>query len=161
MVHARLLRLFGYPGAERRLHRGATHSGGGKRDEFDKVVPWVSEHLTLVLTAGAAILLVGLALGILLTWLSSRGEFMFLDGVARDRAAVVEPWHRFRRLGNSLFVFRVILGLIGFGAILLIAGGGLLLAWSSIQARHFDARAVWAIVGAPASSCPSLSSSRS
>jgi len=72
---------------------------------------------------------------------------MFLDGVARNRAEVVEPWHRFRNLGNSLFVFRVILGLIGLGAILLVAGAGLLLAWSSIQARTFDARAVGAIVG--------------
>ncbi len=128
-------------------YTGGNPFGAGKGDEFHKVGPWVAEHLTLVLTAGAAILLVGLALGILLTWLSSRGEFMFLDGVARDRAEVVEPWHRFRRLGNSLFVFRVILGLLGLGAVLLIAGAGVLLAWSSLQARHFDARAIGAIVG--------------
>jgi hypothetical protein len=128
-------------------YTGGNPLGGGKGDELDRVVPWVLEHLSLVLTLGAVILLVGLALGILLTWLSSRGEFMFLDGVARDRAEVVEPWRRFRRRGNSLFVFRVILGLIGFGAILLIAVAGLLLAWPSIQARHLDTRAVGAIVG--------------
>jgi hypothetical protein len=128
-------------------YTGGNPFGGAKGDEYDKVAPWVSEHLTLVLTVGAAILLVGVALGVLLTWLSSRGEFMFLDGVARNRAEVVEPWHRFRNLANSLFVFRVILGLLGFGTILLIAGAGLLVAWSSIQARTFDARAVGAVVG--------------
>lgn len=128
-------------------YTGGNPFGGGKGDEFEKAVPWVLEHLTLVLTVGAAILLVGLALGILLTWLSSRGEFMFLDGVARNGAEVVEPWHRFRNLGNSLFLFRVILGLIGLGTILLIAGASLFLAWPSLQARSLDARAMGAAVG--------------
>jgi hypothetical protein len=128
-------------------YTGGNPFGGAKGDEFEKVLPWILEHLTAVLAVGAAILLVGVALGVLLTWLSSRGEFMFLDGVARNRAEVVAPWHRFRVLGNSLFVFRLILGLLGFGAILLVAGAGLLVAWPSIQARIFDARAVGAIVG--------------
>jgi len=128
-------------------YTGGNPFGGAKGDEYQKVVPWVVEHLTLVLTVGAAILLVGVALGVLLTWLSSRGEFMFLDGVARNRAGVVEPWHRFRNLANSLFVFRLVLGLLGLGTVLLVAGAGILVAWPSIQARDFDARAVGAVVG--------------
>jgi hypothetical protein len=62
-------------------------------------------------------------------------------------AGLVEPWHRFRNLANSLFVFRLILGLLGLGTVLLVAGAGILVAWPSIQARDFDARAVGAVVG--------------
>ncbi len=104
-------------------------------------------HLALVLSVGAAVLLLALALGILLTWLSSRGEFMFLDGVVRDRGAVSEPWHRFRRQGNSLFVFRVVIGLAGFALVLLLMGLGLLLAWPAVRERHFDVRSIAVMLG--------------
>jgi len=56
-------------------------------------------------------LLVGLWLVTL--WLNSRGKFMFLHCVALDKAEVVEPWNKFVREGNSLFKFRVALGLAG------------------------------------------------
>ncbi|MCP4662368.1 MAG: hypothetical protein GY856_43780 [bacterium] len=49
---------------------------------------------------------------VVLTWLSSRGMFIFLDNVVHDRARIVEPWKRFRRLGNSVFLFRLVLGLV-------------------------------------------------
>lgn len=54
---------------------------------------------------------------VLLTWLSARGRFMFLDNVVHDKAEVARPWHEFRREGNSLFLFNVVVGfavLIGF-----------------------------------------------
>ncbi len=62
---------------------------------------------------GAAVVL---AVLILLLWLSSRAKFIFLDNVVHDRAAIVEPWGRFRRLGNSLFLWR-----LGFTAAFLAA----------------------------------------
>ncbi len=40
-------------------------------------------------------------------WVSSRGKFIFLDNVIRNRAEIVVPWQRMRRLGNSLFIWRV------------------------------------------------------
>jgi len=49
-----------------------------------------------------------LALAVLLTWLSSRGKFMFLDNVVHDRALVTKPWHDFKKLGNSLFLWRLV-----------------------------------------------------
>jgi len=51
---------------------------------------------------------------IVLTWLSSRGKFMFLYNVVNDKAEVVIPWRDYARQGNSLFVWRVIFGLIAF-----------------------------------------------
>lgn len=52
------------------------------------------------------------ALAVLLTWLSSRGKFMFLDNVVHNRAEVVLPWQRFKAPGNSLFAWRICFGLI-------------------------------------------------
>ncbi len=53
-----------------------------------------------------------IALWILLTWISSRGMFMFLDNVVNNRAKVSEPWRRYRTLGNSLFFWRICFSLI-------------------------------------------------
>jgi hypothetical protein len=54
------------------------------------------------------------ALGILFLWLSSRGKFMFLHCVATNRAEVKMPWNNYRRAGNSLFLFRLVVGIISF-----------------------------------------------
>jgi hypothetical protein len=55
---------------------------------------------------------------IVLLWLSSRGKFMFLNNVVYNRAEVVKPWHQFARQGNSLFLWRLAVSLIGFAVFL-------------------------------------------
>jgi hypothetical protein len=40
-----------------------------------------------------------------LMWVASRGRFIFTDCVVKNRAAIAEPWHEFRREGNSFFLF--------------------------------------------------------
>jgi len=65
--------------------------------------------------AGALILLGGLlalALVLALLWVSSRGKFIFLDDVVRNRAEIVEPWKRLGHLGDSLFLWRLAFGAI-------------------------------------------------
>ncbi len=71
--------------------------------------------------------------GILVTWFSSRGHFMFLDGVVRNRGSVVEPWRESRREGNSFFLFRPCLGLIALAVVLLILALCSAIAWPAIQ----------------------------
>ena len=60
-----------------------------------------------------ALLMAGLLLLLLvvlaLLWVSSRAKLVFLDDVVHGRAQIVEPWRRFRREGNSLFLFRIAL----------------------------------------------------
>jgi hypothetical protein len=56
-------------------------------------------------------------------WLSSRGVFMFLDNVVRDAAEIAAPWKRFRREGDSLFLWRFAFGFIGFAFFLVFALG--------------------------------------
>lgn len=62
--------------------------------------------------------ILALAAYVLITWISSRGRFVFLDNVAHERAAIVEPWRRFKRLGDSLFVWRLVVNAL----LLLIIG---------------------------------------
>jgi hypothetical protein len=89
--------------------------GGGHRDFQDglhEAWEWVLAHLLPILVIGGLIVFVVLVIWLVVLWLSSRGKFMFLDGVVLNRAAVVEPWGRFRSSANALFVFRVVVGLI-------------------------------------------------
>lgn len=60
----------------------------------------------------ATIVIVGICL--LIAWLNSRGRFMFLHCIAENKAEVKVPWHKFRKHANSLFLFRIVLGIIGF-----------------------------------------------
>jgi len=128
--------------------RGGVPGGpsGGGPGPFDPVLDWGREHVGLVILVAVVVLVAFLAIGLVLTWLSSRGKFMFLDGVVRNRGAVVEPWHRFRTPGNSLFGFRVVFGLAALAVVLLIGGAGLAIAWPDIQAERFGAMAIAGIL---------------
>lgn len=74
---------------------------------------------------GVVALLLIMALGILVSWISSRGQFMFLDGVVHNRGNVVAPWNEFREQGNSLFKVNLVLFVIIMGIVLLALGGSL------------------------------------
>jgi len=119
----------------------------GPGEEFDTALRWLQQNLAAVLLVGAGLLLLGLALGILLQWLSSRGQFMFLDGVLKNRGAVKEPWARFEELGNRLFYFRLWVGLAGFALLVGLVALGVWAAWPAIRARAFDGRLLVALLG--------------
>ena len=70
--------------------------------------PWIFAAIVLGIIIAAAIFLA-------LLWLSSRGKFMFLDNVIRDRAEVKKPWTHYSREGNSLFLWR-----LGYAIVLFI-----------------------------------------
>lgn len=123
---------------------GDSVTGGSGR--LDALGTWVSNHLALVVSLGLILLVGGLALGALLLWLSSRGQFMFLDGVVKDRLAIVEPWDRFRELGNRLFTFRFVLSLSFLGLLFVVALVGWLIAKPDLEARQFGASAIITLV---------------
>ncbi len=81
---------------------------------------WLQDHqgwFTLIIFG--IFIIIGII--ILLTWLSSRGKFMFLDNVVHNRAKVNQPWHEFRNEGNSLFLWRIVFGFIILATIILFA----------------------------------------
>jgi hypothetical protein len=70
---------------------------------------------------GSGLVILSLAIGIALLWVSSRAKFVFLDNVLHGRGAIVEPWKRFGELGNSLFIWR-----LGFLLAMLVLFGALI-----------------------------------
>lgn len=101
------------------LSEGLRHSGGGRSGfrrhgggipDFSGALQRIAEFLRH--PVWGAVLLVVLSFAcvaiLLLLWVNSRGRFIFLDDVVHERAAIVDPWRRFARLGNDLFVFTVV-----------------------------------------------------
>jgi hypothetical protein len=78
---------------------------------------------------------------LVLNWVGCRGQFMFLDNIVRNRAAIVVPWQRYARQGNTWFLVQLALSLL---TILLFAAGTavfLALSWTWITAERNPAGA--------------------
>jgi hypothetical protein len=75
-------------------------------------------NLDWIIPVAVMLVLFVVALWLLVLWLNSRGKFMFLHCVALDRAEVAEPWSKFVSEANSLFRFRIGLGLLGMVLVL-------------------------------------------
>jgi hypothetical protein len=73
---------------------------------------YVSNNLYWIIPVTVAVVVLVILIGLLIAWLNSRGRFMFLHCVATNKAEVSIPWHKFRKQGNSLFLFRIVLGII-------------------------------------------------
>jgi len=132
---------------------GGGGSGGGGRNRgqsfgsaLSQAREWAVAHVFLILFITAVILLIILALWLLVTWLSSRGKFMFLDGVVHNRAAVKRPWAEFKPQGNSLFLFVLVFDLLSIGLVLSILVACGVIAWPDLQAGRFDGAALLAVV---------------
>lgn len=83
------------------------------RHEVERAKEYVTDNLYWIAPVAVTVVVLIIAFGLLIAWLNSRGRFMFLHCVATNRAEVKIPWGKFRRHGNSLFLFRIVLGLIG------------------------------------------------
>jgi hypothetical protein len=92
---------------------------------------WI-EYGTLILTVGSGLLLFGLVFGLLMSWVGARGKFIFLDNVIHNRAAIVEPWKKYRMQGNSLFLWNLALGCIALVLLLLILAICFPMAWPMV-----------------------------
>jgi len=116
------------------LGSGGGGGGGGGRgggpsnlhDNFGQAKEFVLENLDWIIPVASIAVMLIIVLWFVFTWLSSRGRFMFLHCVAHNKAEITTPWTKFRQHANSLFLFRIVLGLIGFitiGLPLLLAVG--------------------------------------
>lgn len=100
---------------------GGNGGGKGDIDSFGDVLDlpyraweWLTENPAWFLLAGAIIFFVFFLI-IVFSWLSSRGKFMFVDNIVRERALIAQPWRDYAKEGNSLFVWR-----LGFTIICLV-----------------------------------------
>jgi hypothetical protein len=88
-------------------------AGESLRHTYHQAREYVLNNLDWIVPVAATAMILLLVLWLVILWLSSRGRFMFLHCVALDKAEVAEPWNKFEREANSLFWFRLVLGLIG------------------------------------------------
>ena len=119
-------------------------SGGSQK--ADRALEWLRENWELVVGIGIAVAIVILAIVVLLLWLQGRGRFMFLDGVVRNRGAVVEPWHTYRAEGHGVFWFKLCFSLGGFFLMAIAAGIGVAIAWPDIDVEHFGGAALGGLI---------------
>ncbi len=90
------------------------HSGEGIHHTAQEAKEFFLDNLSWIIPVGIIVMLVILCFWILFTWLSSRGRFMFLHCVAENKAEVKIPWTKFRKHADSLFLFRIVVGLVAF-----------------------------------------------
>ncbi len=133
---------------------GGGGGGGGPTDQ--ELGDWIASNLLLVIGIGLTVLFFFAALTVLILWLKARGTFMFIDGLARNRGAVVEPWKEFKVLANSLLLFNICLTIAVFAVMLIVIGIGLAIAWPDIQQGVFDAAAVMALIVGAALYLPAM-----
>jgi hypothetical protein len=102
-------------------HGGGGGGNGWRGDNFDHgfhaIRDSILAHLAVIILVGAIVIPIIIIIAVALCWLRSRGQFMFVHCVAGNKAEVAVPWNKFARHGNSLFLFRIIIGFIGFLAI--------------------------------------------
>lgn len=79
----------------------------------------VLENLPVILFAAAVFLIVAFVVGLVLLWIKSRFQFIFLSNVAHNDVEIANRWKQYSRQGNSLFLFKLVLGL--FSAIISVA----------------------------------------
>ena len=90
----------------------------GWNQSGDKVLSWDQMPVWAVVLIVVAVILV-FAIIVLLMWIGSRGRFIFTDCIVNNRAAIAAPWREFRKEGNSLFLFSLLVCLV-FAAIALL-----------------------------------------
>ena len=140
----------GFNGFNNNINLGDNHSAQNAqsfRDAADKAMNFVMENLYWIIPVAAAVFLLLLALGMVLTWLNSRGKFMFLHCVALDKAEVSEPWQKYEREANSLFWFRFVLGLAGMVLVLPLVGFILVIVFRMIYRGEPDIGGIMLAVG--------------
>ena len=132
------LASLGEPGFHGAFNFGSPGGRGGAGPWIDEARDFVVRNLYWIVPVAVALVVVVLALWVLFTWLSSRGRFMFLHCVVLDKAQVAEPWSRFARHAHSLFLFRLVLGLVAtVVAFPLFALAGVLI-YRMVQAGRVD-----------------------
>ena len=104
---------------------GSGRRGGLQRTDasFEPVLRFLRENLYWLIPLVLAVVVVSLVVGVVLLWIQSRGQMMFLDGVARGRAEIGRSWREQAAAANSLFWFRLATGLLVLCASLPILGG--------------------------------------
>lgn len=73
---------------------------------LNKALPQIKNPLAITIILAVIILIILVAVPIMI-WLSSRFAFIFLEDVIKNDASIKIPFKRNRKMGNSLFLFKL------------------------------------------------------
>ncbi len=90
---------------------GMNFPGKSPADLVEPVRSFMASNWIWLIPVVAAVLVLAVAVWLFVVWITSRGQFMFLDCVIRNRAEVVAPWQTQARSSWSLFQFRLLTAL--------------------------------------------------
>ena len=99
--------------------------GGGQSPKFDlhqfnanisHAVSGMQMGIIVLVALVTIVLVIGFIL--LFCWLGSRGQFLFLDNIVRNRGEISWPWQYYARQANSLFGFYLLIVVISFAVFL-------------------------------------------
>ena len=145
----------------------ASGSGGGQflqqvfdQDERYNIANWPDQAgdaaRSVMAEAWLFILILGLVLlfvvvGVVMLWVGSRGQFMFLDNLVHRRTEVSRPWREYGPQGDGLFLWQIVFSILVVLVVggLVLAGvlwGGALLAMDAATLPFFLAAGVVAFV---------------
>jgi len=97
------------------------------KDGIEMARIYVEDNMHWIVPVAIVGAVVVIIIWLLVMWLSSRGKFMFLHCVVENKGEVGVPWDKFSRHANSLFVFRIVVGLINLVAVIVAVVAGIML----------------------------------
>ncbi len=116
------------------------------REAYETARGYVLANLDWIVPVAITLVVIGIGIALLITWLSSRAKFSFLYCIAKNKGEFWIPWRQFHRHGSSLFAFRVVVGIIFVlmaGAFLTVSAG---LAIAARESLGFNALTISGIV---------------
>ena len=128
--------------------RGTATNGGTDevRRAFDQAYEYVLANINWILPLAIFAVLLVVTVILVLKWLSSRGQFMFLHCVARNKGEVLVPWRQYQHHGNNLFLFRIVVGILGFLTTAVFIGLGVTVGVMAHQTTGFTVFSILGIV---------------
>lgn len=124
---------------------GGGPSGGGKGGsgiDLDQVRAWVGEHLVLIVVGATLLFAFVVGITVLVTWLRSRGTFMYIDNVSKGTFDVARPWREHREIASSFFAWQLAIKLASLVGVLALAAPALFSFFYLLASRNW-----WALIG--------------
>ena len=116
------------------------------RTSNSNIGEWVEANTMLFVTLICASILVIFIFVCFILWLASRGKFMLIDGIVKNRGAVSEPWNDYKKEGNSLCLLSIFIWIVYVVVFVIIVGLSLLIAMPDIQNGSFQTAGLLAVL---------------
>ena len=113
---------------------------------FPGMYGWIENNFSTFITIACLALFAILALIFFVVWISSRGKFMLIDGIVKNRGAISEPWNEYKREGNSLCLFSFGVMLLYIIVFVVLGASSFAIAIPDVQRQEFTGFGIAAIV---------------